>query len=97
VSECTAKFSEPYYTQGSLYLCDYGDAIVFYLPVTGPERGNIWVKDLQGDFGGIFPLSEEGKGATRTGFLKWYEKWLDKSLQATKSGDAEAGGYFDFA
>jgi hypothetical protein len=96
--ECVAKFSGPYYTQGSIYLCDFGDAIVFHLPVTGPESGNIWVEDLQGDFGGIFPVSNEGKGATRTNFLKWYENWLDKNLRSANGEETDdEGGYFTYA
>lgn len=99
VLECKAKFNKPYYRQGTIYLCDYGDAIVFRLVVSGPERGNIWITDQAGDFGGIFPLSPEGKGETRTDFLTWYENWLDRSLAGLNGDSVEdnGGGYFEYA
>ena len=93
VQRCISRFNKPYYTQGTLYLCDYGDAIAFHLVVTGRERGNIWIEDRAGDFGGIFPLSPEGKGETRTTFLTWYKNWLDRVLQKGE----ESTDYFEYA
>ena len=91
VQRCISRFNKPYYTQGTLYLCDYGDAIAFRLVVTGRESGNMWIEDRAGDFGGFFPLSHEGKGETRTTFLKWYENWLDQAGQKS-----ESEGYFEY-
>jgi hypothetical protein len=92
VRRCVSRFNKPHYTQGTLYLCDYGDGIAFRLVVTGPQVGNIWIDDRVGGFGGLFPLSPEGKASPPTSFLKWYENWLDKAARTV-----ESGGSFEYA
>jgi hypothetical protein len=63
---------------GALYLCHCGCAIRNFLIVHGPCKGEVW-RDDQASGKGIFPeVDEQGN---RLGFLDWYERWLDKSLQ----------------
>lgn len=56
---------------GSLALADIGDGYLYFLVVTGPTRGQVWV-DLQ--------INGEGLDPTRMEFLDWYERWLDRTL-----------------
>ena len=97
VRRCVSRFNKPRYSRGALMICDYGDAIEFLLVVKGKERGNIWIDDRAHD-GGIFPLAPETRTDLRTGFLEWYERWLDQAL-AEARGEAPPGndGYFEFA
>jgi SMI1 / KNR4 family (SUKH-1) len=56
---------------GSLALADLGDGYLYFLVVTGPTRGQVWV-DLQ--------INDEGLDPTHMEFLDWYERWLDRTL-----------------
>lgn len=57
---------------GAFPICHMGCAILIWLIVTGPEAGNVWMDDRSSD-GGWMPL--------RLTFLRWYERWIEKSLR----------------
>lgn len=80
------QFEEKYFDRqwinGLLRICNYGCAVFFNLVVNGLEYGNIWVDDRAND-NGIYPDHYFGQ-QNRTEFLKWYELWLDKSLNEVK-------------
>jgi hypothetical protein len=73
------QFHSPYYSRGSLMICDYGCGIVFRLIVTGDERGNIWLDDRAND-NGVYPILDPRTGQ-HIDFCTWYETWLDHSLR----------------
>lgn len=79
-------YSNNYYhekhNEGSLYICDYGCALRFYLVVSGKEKGNIWF-DQRADRGGISPVLN-GKKEHVT-FSDWYLNWLDESIKLMKN------------
>ncbi|MGH1472630.1 MAG: SMI1/KNR4 family protein [Cellvibrionaceae bacterium] len=81
------KFSEEYFSErwetGILRICNYGCGVSLNLVVNGSEKGNIWVDD-RGNDGGIYPdpyFEQTGK----TSFGKWYEMWLDSSLNELRN------------
>jgi len=63
---------------GALYLCTYGNALFYFLVVSGPCKGEVW-RDWRADGGGLRP--ETDVRGQRMNFLKWYETWLDRSLR----------------
>jgi hypothetical protein len=76
---------------GALYLCHCGCALRFFLVVNGPCKGEVW-QDWQADGTGIHPaVDAQGR---RTGFVEWYERWLDESLAelGDKPDDGTGGG-----
>ena len=54
-------------TRGSIYVGNDGCGMYWFVIVTGPERGNVWM--ICGE--GIQPT------APKRDFLQWYEEWLD--------------------
>jgi hypothetical protein len=60
-----------YETAGTLALCHEGCGYLHLLIVTGPARGQMWLDGRCSDQG-FFPLG--------VGFLDWYEKWLNSTL-----------------
>ncbi len=60
------------YPDGCLTLNDYGCAWNGELVLTGPQRGRVW---YVGD--NAFPLAHRWRP---TGFLDWYQDWIDESL-----------------
>jgi hypothetical protein len=62
--------AEPRAAHGTLFLVDVGCGIGWYLVVTGPERGHVWVLDE----GGATPCSPPRD------FLSWYGIWLESFL-----------------
>jgi hypothetical protein len=86
VLECRAGYSAPAYSYGALPLVQYGDAIQFYLIVSGPEAGHMWVDERAGEPGGLFPLTSPPAPVGRIGFLAWYETWLDHYLAQVDAG-----------
>lgn len=54
-------------SDGRLYLGTDGCGMDWYLILTGPERGNIWM--ISGE--GITPTYPKGD------FLRWFEDWVD--------------------
>jgi hypothetical protein len=78
---------------GALHICEYGCALRFFLALNGVERGNIWF-NATADLNGFFPvyLAMASNPSTewchhdrdtieRVGFARWYEAWLDRSIQ----------------
>jgi hypothetical protein len=95
--EIYERLSLKYWTEtngnGAIEICGYGCALSFYLVLNGSERGNIWF-NATADFNGFSPVtlnrSEShdkqwcsfGKDTSeRISFGKWYEAWLDWSIQ----------------
>lgn len=97
IQRCVGRFNKPRYSQGALFICDYGDGITFLLVVKGKERGNIWVDDRVGDNGAIQPVAAETAPDSRTDFLTWYERWLDVGLAMVGDNPPESSGYMDYA
>lgn len=83
---------------GSLHIggggCDFSNLLV----ITGPERGNMWLSEMDNEIGfmpysglsptykikKMFPFYDLGdKG--RVGFLDWYEHWLHMSVRRAQS------------
>lgn len=97
IMRCVNQYNKPKYSHGLILLSDYGDGILFTLPVNGPETGNVWVDDMV-DQAGIFPVASELTPNTRTTFLDWYENWLDQSLAKAKGEiPNESGTYMEYA
>lgn len=67
------------WVNGLIRISNFGCGVSMNLVVNGPEYGNVWVDDRCND-GGIYPDIYFGQ-QSRTGFLDWYELWLDKSLK----------------
>ena len=91
------KLSLKYWTDtnanGALHICEYGCALRFFLALNGRERGNIWF-DATADFNGFSPVSVSKATSLssewchynqdtskRVNFAKWYEAWLNWSIQ----------------
>jgi hypothetical protein len=68
----SARYHVQYGDQGYLKLSDFGCGIYCLLPLSGDERGQVWVYPND-DFIEFYPLGQS--------FLDWYEHWLDSSLQ----------------
>ncbi|MFJ4829754.1 SMI1/KNR4 family protein [Streptomyces sp. NPDC088747] len=62
-------------TSGALNLCHEGCGYCYWLVLSGPERGHIWLDERPGD-GTFQPL---GTPATPVDFTNWYLDWLNKS------------------
>jgi hypothetical protein len=80
--EDLSRYEEEYFRdehiQGALRICHEGCGMYLLLVMTGSERGHIWMDDRASDRG-IFshnPLT----GSSQTGYLTWFEAWLDESL-----------------
>jgi hypothetical protein len=77
---------------GAMPVADYGCDMIALLVVSGPERGAIWVDDLNGSHGcQLYPLGRGGwmgqggwrmaaHSEKRLDFLAWYDDWLDDAL-----------------
>jgi hypothetical protein len=63
---------------GALYISNYGCALRFFLIVTGPCKGEVW-HDWRGEDSGVYPAVDAT--GRRLGFLEWYERWLDQSIE----------------
>lgn len=66
---------------GVLYICNYGCALRYFMVVSGPQAGEVWI-DRQADEQGIVP--ERGENGSRLHFLQWYERWLDDGISKFK-------------
>jgi len=64
---------------GVLYICHYGCALRFFLVVNGVSVGEVWM-DRQADAAGLHPVC--GLDGRRSGFVDWYEKWLDEAISS---------------
>ena len=71
------RYLEWWIIPGALYICNYGCALRFFLVVSGPQAGEVWM-DRQADEKGIIP--ECGEDGSRLHFLQWYEKWLEDGI-----------------
>lgn len=77
------EYFDPKYTNGLIRLCNYGCGVFINLVVNGEDYGKMWTDD-RGSDGGIYP-SIELENQEKLGFLKWYEFWLDNSLEKLKN------------
>lgn len=80
VQACINHYGEPQYLQGAIEICHYGCGMYFFLVVTGPEAGHVWMDDLASE-AGFFPLQVNRADPGRVGFLTWYEIALDRYLR----------------
>lgn len=67
---------------GSFYLAAEGGGVGLLLVVSGPEKGNIWVDDRQGE-AGIHPYATRSRPG-RMQFQPWYELWLGARIEAAR-------------
>lgn len=61
-----------WYVPGAIYLADYGCGITQMLVLNGRWAGSIWEQNTAND---------EGYRLEAESFEKWYEAWIEKSLQ----------------
>lgn len=64
-----------------LRISDYGCGIYFVLLLNGPEMGHVWIED-GANTGIAGPVIPDNVGIDRTGFLDWYDYWLDILITA---------------
>ena len=63
--------------QGAMPICTVGCATDYWLVVSGPSRGQIWL-DSRADHNGIEPIfDDEDEFAT---FGTWYDQWLKQMM-----------------
>lgn len=62
-------------TCGAVNLCHEGCGYCYWLIVSGPERGSMWLDERPGD-GTFSPL---GEPQSRVSFAAWYLNWLETS------------------
>lgn len=67
---------------GTIKVSNFGCGVSLLLVVNGEDYGNIWMDD-RGNEGGIYP-TYQFSNQKKVFFLKWYENWLDKSLEELK-------------
>jgi hypothetical protein len=79
-SRLETQFQSPYYSRGSLMICDYGCGLVFRLIVSGDARGQIWLDDRASD-NGLYPIFDPHT-AQHIDFPAWYDRWLDYGLRS---------------
>ncbi len=78
--EIDEKWNEPQHNYGVLRLCNLGCGIFTSLVVNGKEYGNMWIDDRSSE-AGIYPYCKTNDFSERSGFLDWYETWLDQSTK----------------
>ena len=78
--EALDEIEEEYFalrqSNGAIPISHHGCNIRYWLVVTGPERGNVWL-DRRTEWGGLSPISVGD--AERVAFLNWYLEWLSEA------------------